>query len=204
MSTKKRKTCVSDELPFKRELWVNQILPFVGMGHFVFVAGVNHQMKEYYQAYCANVDNPPYLKKQDDDNDTDDEDDEVDEYGEAIRPATASDTFYSVVFSSVACAKFWDSQTNKPADNNYNVCRLIAKTGNLQVLKWARQKKFLWDEDACHAAAKRGHSEMLKYLHENGCPWDGKTCVAAARYGQVVCLNYALVNGCPFYTPPWE
>jgi hypothetical protein len=34
------------------------ILPFVGMGHFAFVAGVNLQMNEYYQADCATVDNP--------------------------------------------------------------------------------------------------------------------------------------------------
>jgi hypothetical protein len=39
-----------EDLPLTKDLWFNHILPFVGtcMGHFVFVAGVCHQMKAKY------------------------------------------------------------------------------------------------------------------------------------------------------------
>jgi hypothetical protein len=37
------------ELPsLNQDIWVNGILPFVGMGHFAFVASVDRQMKKYY------------------------------------------------------------------------------------------------------------------------------------------------------------
>jgi hypothetical protein len=119
-----------EELPpfLSQDLWVHNILPFVGMGHFAFVAGVNHQMKHYYEAYCDTVEDPR---------------------------ATKVDTSYSAVFSSVACAEFWLAQTNnKRQCCSCYVCTLIAKAGNLQVLKWARKKRFPWDVRTCAAAAE--------------------------------------------------
>jgi hypothetical protein len=114
-----------DKLPsLNQDIWVNIILPFVGMGHFAFVAGVNRQMKQYYKAYCDTVKIPPMVKGA----------------GKVwdIRPATTTDTFYSAVFYSVTCAEFWNSQKGY----HYNACALIAKAGNLHVLRWARKKNF--------------------------------------------------------------
>jgi hypothetical protein len=38
-----------------------------------------------------------------------------------------------------------------------------------------------WNErTCCSSAAKSGHLEVLKYAHEHGCPWDKATCHEAA------------------------
>ena len=42
-----------------KDIWVKNILPFVGPGHFVFVAGVNHQFKELYEEYISTIKKPP-------------------------------------------------------------------------------------------------------------------------------------------------
>jgi hypothetical protein len=43
------------ELPLNRDIWVNNIMSFVGLGHFAFVAGISRHMKEYYEAFCATA-----------------------------------------------------------------------------------------------------------------------------------------------------
>ena len=37
------------------DLWVTKILPFLGPGHYIFVAGVNYKMKELYQEYFSRI-----------------------------------------------------------------------------------------------------------------------------------------------------
>ena len=62
--------------------------------------------------------------------------------------------------------------------NNFNKkisCRVIAKNGYLEVLKWARQNGYPWNSDTCIYAAYNGHFEILKWARLNGCPWDLKT-----------------------------
>jgi hypothetical protein len=193
--------CAPD-LPLNQDIWVNSILPFVGMGHFAFVGGVNRQMKQYYGAYCGSVEDPPkVLVKCTPELVEDDEDDEDDVYYDD-RPAASNDTFYSAVFSSVACAEFWDRQGSKSVTQVFeiNMCALIARTGNLQVLKWARKKKVPWGKETCREAASYGHLDILKYAHEHGCPWDESTCCGAAEYGRLEVLKYAHQHGCAWDT----
>jgi hypothetical protein len=175
----------ADLLSLNEDIMVQNILPFVGMGHFAFVAGVSRQMKQAYKAYCDIVKDPPLV------------------YGRTVEernPATAVDTFDHAVFSSVACAEFWDSQesTNRaPVFRDYTTA-YIAKTGNLHVLEWAHMKNFPWNEQTCYLAAKTGHLEVLRYAHEKGCPWNEKTCHLAAFKGHLEVLRYAHECGCPW------
>ena len=104
-------------------------------------------------------------------------------------------------------------------------CYQVAKTNNLDFLKWAREvKQCAWDTDtiisaayhgnlsmvkycvenncpmnelACSCAAEEGHLDVLKYLHEHGCPWDWKTLGEAHHRNQIECLNYATEQRCP-------
>ena len=104
-------------------------------------------------------------------------------------------------------------------------CHRVARTNNLEFLKWAREvKRCAWDEEtigcaayqgnlsmvkycvendcpmdwkACACAASEGHLDVLKYLHEHDCPWDSKTLLVARRDDQIECLNYAIEQKCP-------
>lgn len=46
-----------------------------------------------------------------------------------------------------------------------------ARTGNLDVVKWARAQGCPWDAETCAEAARGGHLHVLAWLHDNGCPW---------------------------------
>ncbi|CAB9518647.1 ankyrin repeat protein [Seminavis robusta] len=162
------------------DIWVNNVLPFVGMGNYVYVAGVNKHMKQVYEAYCASVETPPQVT------------------APFIREATVYDTFYSSVFSGISCAQFWDQETRED-DNRLNlVCTVVAKVGNLDVFKWAHEQQFPWNERTCEQAAANGHVKILEYAHKNGCPWDSDTCSSAAKHGQFKALKYACDQGCPW------
>ena len=76
-------------------------------------------------------------------------------------------------------------------------CEQIARSGNLELLKFLREHGCPWDSKTCSSAACNGHLECLKYAHENGCPWDEKTCSKAAEKGHLECLKYAHESGCP-------
>ena len=76
-----------------------------------------------------------------------------------------------------------------------NFISLVALGGNVDLLRWLREKKNCpWDEDTCSFAAEKGNFECLKYAHENGCPWDEWSCHEAAFNGHLACLQYALDN----------
>ncbi|CAB9528115.1 expressed unknown protein [Seminavis robusta] len=64
------------------DLWIDHILPFLGMGHYIFVAAVNRRMRELYMQYCDSVQDPPTVHK-------------LGSLKE--RNATATDTLYSSV-----------------------------------------------------------------------------------------------------------
>jgi hypothetical protein len=73
---------------------------------------------------------------------------------------------------------------------------VIAKYGNLELLKWALANGCDWDERTCSYAAYGGHLEVLKWAHANGCNWDTWTCSNAASNGHLDCLKWARANGC--------
>ena len=107
------------------------------------------------------------------------------------------------------------------------VCRLAARLGHLEVLRWARDNGGKLTEDlcmevafeghlvalqnlravgcpwgakVCHTAANRGQLEILKWLRGNGCPWDVMTCFGAVTKGHVEVLRWARENGAPWNT----
>ncbi|CAB9499713.1 ankyrin repeat protein [Seminavis robusta] len=172
----------------QKDVWVNGILPFLGMGHYAFVGSVNMQMNLHYKECCSAVDKPPQVISQG-----------ADTKKEA---ATSTVTFYSAAFHNESTAEFWhnNSSTTTLAQTPpiQSVCSHVAKLGNLPVMKWAHGKGFSWDETTCSAAAKGGHFELLKWAREHGCPWDARTCDAAYESGNTTILDWAREQGCPF------
>jgi hypothetical protein len=77
-------------------------------------------------------------------------------------------------------------------------CHLSAKYGKLDLLKYAHEQGYDWDENTSSNAVEHGHLDCLKYLHEQGCPWDEGTCSDTALNGHLDCLQYAHEHGCPW------
>lgn len=79
----------------------------------------------------------------------------------------------------------------------YTVCEKIAIHGNLELMKWCREKKFAWGYSA-QQSAKHGHFEMLKWIKESGCKFDERVCSEAAKGGQLDILVWLRENNCPW------
>jgi hypothetical protein len=46
----------------------------------------------------------------------------------------------------------------------------VAWHGNLDMLKWLRERDVVWDEDTLVVSAENGHHELFKWAKDNGCP----------------------------------
>lgn len=95
-----------------------------------------------------------------------------------------------------ACAKFIYNQFQ--FNPIINPTWLAATQGDLDCLKYLREKGCEWDPKTCAIAALHGHLHILQYAHENGCKWNEDTCSLAAQAGNLHCLQYAHKNGCPW------
>jgi len=90
-------------------------------------------------------------------------------------------------------------------DQTKIICPLIALTGNLPLLQWARSDRltpseptgcdgslkrrrvtpFPWDSKTCTCGAMGGSLAVMKWLKRENCPWDSSACVRAAKAGHV-------------------
>jgi hypothetical protein len=84
------------------------------------------------------------------------------------------------------------------------VCDEAARGGHLDVLQWARENGAVWSTSTCAHAAGGGHLEVLQWLRANGCPWDERTCATAAKGGHLEVLQWAHANGCPMDQRPYD
>jgi hypothetical protein len=73
----------------------------------------------------------------------------------------------------------------------------IARGGNVEVARWAKERGCPWNEETCFLAAFGGHLKMLQWLRANGAPW-GETCAGAAGGGHLEVLKWARANGAPW------
>ncbi|SPN79600.1 Ankyrin repeat-containing protein [Cedratvirus Zaza IHUMI] len=91
------------------------------------------------------------------------------------------------------CINIFRCASAVPSD----VCKHAAFHGQMEILQWAHEKEFYWNEDTCELAARGGHLEILKWCREQGCRWDEETCFMAAHFRHLDVLEWALDNGCP-------
>ncbi|KAL6057647.1 Ankyrin repeat-containing domain [Balamuthia mandrillaris] len=111
----------------------------------------------------------------------------------------------------------WGLQFNPPPFLTVHVCNWAAEQGQLEVLKWVRERQqqqqqqqssqqtaayytelFPWSAFTAAFAARNGHLDVLCWLREQGCPWDEQTCAYAAMNGQLEVLQWAREQGCPW------
>lgn len=81
----------------------------------------------------------------------------------------------------------WDERT----------CSVVARQGNLDILKWLRSKGCPWDARTTYHAAGNGHLEVLRWARANGCPWNASVTYIAAKKSQIETLQWSLWSGCP-------
>lgn len=78
-----------------------------------------------------------------------------------------------------------------------SLCHYAAALGYLDVLKWAKSKKYRMNGTTCDCAAAGGHINVLIWLRENGCKWSNHTCEEAIRHNHLDVLKWLVRNGCP-------
>ena len=70
-------------------------------------------------------------------------------------------------------------------------CCRVARTNELELLKWVREeKKCEWDKGTLLAATQRNNLDMVKYCVANQCPIDADACAFAAEFGHLELLKY--------------
>ena len=76
----------------------------------------------------------------------------------------------------------------KPWD--YAASYKVAKTGDVECMRFMKEGGLQWDRSTCMQAAQNGHLELLKYLQSASCPWDYRTTRAAAERGDLTMLAW--------------
>jgi hypothetical protein len=79
-----------------------------------------------------------------------------------------------------------------------------AVRGGVEMLRYVRELRGVFDARTTQAAALRGDVEALRFVHECGAPWDFQTIEAAVTAGSLPCLEYAHTHGCPSDPPDGE
>lgn len=79
--------------------------------------------------------------------------------------------------------------------DNYDICGDAVRGGQLDILKWLRQRNCPWDYDVCLGAASRGYIDIIKWAHENGCPCSTYTYICAIENNQLDILKWLYENG---------
>lgn len=72
--------------------------------------------------------------------------------------------------------------------------------GSVNVLEWLWDND--WDlSKTCYFAACHGQLEILKWARDRGLPWNEFVCQVAAQNGRLTALKWASENGCDFNIP---
>ncbi len=87
-------------------------------------------------------------------------------------------------------------QTTHNIKDDYYICAYIAGSGSLEMLQWAHENGYMWNERTCMYASANGHLSCLIYAHKYKCPWTVLICDKAAENGHLDCLIYAHKNNC--------
>lgn len=158
------------------DIWVDNILPFVGIGRYIFVASACQRLRDMYKAFALSQTSLSRVR--------------VTHRGvRKYRPTGATDTFFRAALSTVSCAKYSHCVSDEEDWKYTSHCEVAAKCGNLPVLQWARSKDFWWH--FCTAeAARNGHLHVLKYAVARGAPLGPFLERDAAQSGSVEVIKW--------------
>jgi hypothetical protein len=69
-----------------------------------------------------------------------------------------------------------------------DVCEYAAQSGNVDLLKWLRERGRQFRNCNCNPAAEAGHVHVLQYLRAEGCEWNEACFSAAVQAGHIAVL----------------
>ena len=120
--------------------------------------------------------------------------------------------------------KMFDHTSTVDSIGRDDVCRLAAKIGDIDLVRWAINNGFPcnfktiataayynkfklvkelradgcpWCEFTCAAAATAKNLKMLQWLRSEGCPWDYETVTNTVIQGEIEMFDYLIEAGCP-------
>ena len=86
---------------------------------------------------------------------------------------------------------------NSVPDLKQYLCECCARTGNMQILKWAYQNKIESDTNTITAAAQTGNFKMLKWLFRHKFKYNEYAVAEACVFGNVNIVEWLLENDFP-------
>jgi hypothetical protein len=154
-------------LPLNTEIWVDRMLAFVRMEHFVFVASVSHQMKEFYQAHCDRVQNPPMAMNQ--------------QNATPPSPFPAAKVCTFIASRRNLQVLKWARQEKK-CPWIPNTFALAAAGGYLETIRYAVEveQDCPWNEATCKMAASIGNLDCLQAINSHSIIKLLKTAMASS------------------------
>jgi len=99
-------------------------------------------------------------------------------------------TCYEDIVESQSLVKW--SLDNRCPTTNPKLIMYASRYGDIETIKYLREKNALWDRRAPLFASKHGHLELLKYLYEEGCDCDKGICDYAAFKGHKHILEWCV------------
>lgn len=88
-----------------------------------------------------------------------------------------------------------ENQPNGLSHGTDVCCNMAAFNGDIELLKWLRERNNPWSEGTCCAAINGRNLHVLSYLLENGCPCDSRSAWEAASVGHIPSLKMLQANG---------
>ena len=185
-----------------RNVFVGNVLPRLDDGDLAVLATVNRKMRDVvFESPVGDVRDVAAVRR---------ELAVVDNFvGSVGRLAWAKDqggcpweprTFTCIAKGGNVEVARWAKERGCPL--NVWTCAYAAGGGHLEMLQWLRAVGCPLDEWTCAYAASGGHLEMLQWARANGAPLNEYTCTEAARKGHLEVLQWARANGCPWSEAP--
>lgn len=98
----------------------------------------------------------------------------------------------TVLFS---VSKSWRAAVGGQILKKRKLCKHIAKTGRVKLLKWALDMGCVWTHKTASYAAHAGKHDLFKWAKQNGCPWDKHIAAAAVKNGDFRLVRWIVRNG---------
>jgi hypothetical protein len=83
--------------------------------------------------------------------------------------------------------------------NNVTILRCAVASGSVEMTAWVKQQPgVVCDEHTMTAAAKMGYTAVCECLHADLCTWNADACDAATRNNHADTLRWLHEHGCPW------
>jgi hypothetical protein len=102
----------------------------------------------------------------------------------------------AAVAASVPKLQWLHAQQGRPLHED--ITYHAAKSGNVDVLNWLKDRGHAFTAVTCWGAAAGAHVHILKYLRDGACGWNTYACSAAAKAGHLTTLQWLHEQGCPW------